>query len=94
MNVREASEYLGIACRTLYKWKQQAARNHGYVIFSGRAVRFRYRQTGVAGQGRILFELQWLDELKQAMEGNSPMPQKPSPRSRSNIHVKLGVPSR
>jgi len=94
MNTREAAEYLGIACRTLYKWKQQAARNNGYLIFSGRAVRFRYRQTGVAGQGRIFFDVQWLDELKRAMEGDFQKPQKTSRRSRSNIRVKLGIPSR
>lgn len=94
MNAQEAAEYLGIAVKTLYKWKRQAVRNHGYLIFSGRAVPFRYRQTGVAGQGRILFEPQWLDELKQAMEGRVSKPKKmPVRPAFSNIHVKLGVPS-
>ncbi len=94
MNVREAAAYLGIARKTLYKWKRQAVRNQGHLIFQGRAVRFRYRQTGVAGQGRILFEQQWLDELKRAMEGESPTRRQPAHPSFSNIHVKLGVPSR
>lgn len=94
MNAREAAEYLGIAVKTLYKWKRQAARNHGHLIFSGRAVQFRYRQTGVAGQGRILFEQHWLDELKLAMEGRIPKPRASTRRAFSNIHVKLGVPSR
>ena len=71
MNVQEAAAYLGIARKTLYKWKRQARRNNGYLIFHGKAARFRYRQTGAIGQRRILFERQWLDELKRAMEGVS-----------------------
>ncbi|MEZ6129207.1 MAG: helix-turn-helix domain-containing protein [Planctomycetaceae bacterium] len=94
MNAREAAEYLGIAVKTLYKWKRQATRNHGHLIFSGRAVQFRYRQTGVAGQGRILFEQQWLDELKLAMEGRFTIPEPPRHHSLSNIHARLGVPPR
>ncbi|MCA9035162.1 MAG: hypothetical protein KDA91_08535 [Planctomycetaceae bacterium] len=94
MNAQKAAEYLGIAVKTLYKWKRQAVRNHGYLIFSGRAVPFRYRQTGVAGQGRILFEPQWLDELKQAMEGRVSKPRSSARPVFSNIHVKLGIPSR
>ena len=92
MNAIEAASYLGIARKTLYKWKRQARRNNGYLIFHGRAVRFRYRQTGAAGQGRILFEPQWLDELKQAMEGELPKQRKVSQPSLPNIHVELGVP--
>ncbi|MEZ6128890.1 MAG: hypothetical protein R3C59_09425 [Planctomycetaceae bacterium] len=94
MNAQEAAEYLGIAVKTLYKWKRQAARNHGHLILSGRAVPFRCRQTGVVGQGRILFEPQWLDELKQAMEGRMTKPKTTVRQAFSNIHVTLGVPSR
>ena len=92
MNVPQAAAYLGIAVKTLYKWKRQARRNNGYLIFHGRAVAFRYRQTGAAGQGRILFELQWLDELKRAMEGDFPKQQRVSRPTLPNIHVELGVP--
>ena len=94
MNVRDASEYLGIAVKTLYKWKRQAAHNHGFLIFQGRAVRFRFRQTGVLGQGRILFEREWLDELRRAMEGQFSTPQQPRCRPLSNIQARLGVPPR
>ena len=92
MNVRVAAAYLGVAIRTLYKWKRQARRNNGYLIFHGKAVRFRYRQTGPAGQGRILFELHWLDELKRAMEGTFPKQRQVSRPTLPNIHVELGVP--
>jgi transposase-like protein len=92
MNAQEAASHLGIAVKTLYKWKRQARSNNGYLIFDGRAVRFRYRQTGAAGQGRILFELQWLDELKSAMEGDFPKQRRVSRPSLPNIHVELGVP--
>lgn len=92
MNASDASTYLGIARKTLYKWKRQATANQGYLIFNGVAVRFRYRQTGVAGQGRISFEQSWLDELKFAMEGT--VTKKPRLRRKdfSNINVPLGMP--
>ena len=92
MNAQEAASYLGIAKKTLYKWRMQARRNGGYLIFHGRAVHFRYRQTGAAGQGRLLFERQWLDELKRAMEDDFPMQRRVSRPTLPNIHVELGVP--
>ncbi len=92
MNLREAAAYLEIAPKTLYKWKRQARQNNGFLIIHGKAVPFHYRQTGAAGQGRIMFETEWLDELKRAMEGNFP-PQRKAPRpSLSQIHVELGIP--
>ena len=42
--------------------------------------------------GRILFERQWLDELKRAMEGEFPQPRRVSRPTLPNIHVELGVP--
>ena len=92
MNAQQAAEYIGIATKTLYKWKRQSRRNNGYLIFHGRAVRFRYRQTGAAGQGRILFDVEWLDELKRAMEGEFPRQPKVSRPALPNIHVELGMP--
>lgn len=92
MNLTQAAEYLGVAPGTLYKWKQKARRNRGYLIFHGRAVHFRYRQTGAAGQGRILFEQAWLDELRHAMECEAPAPQKPRRPALRNIDVPLGRP--
>lgn len=94
MNLAQAAEYLGVARRTLYKWKEKARRNQGYLIFHGRAVRFRYRQTGAAGQGRILFERQWLDELKQAMECRQPVQPRTTRPALSHISVSLGIPPR
>ena len=95
MNVQEAAAYIGIAPRTIYKWKRQALANRGFLILGGIAVRFRFRQTGAAGQGRILFERQWLDEIKRAMEGE-PLDEgrKPRPASESlpHVNVTLGVP--
>ena len=93
MNVRDAADYLGIASKTLYKWKQSAKQNNGYLIIRGRAVLFRYRQTGAAGQGRITFEKKWLDELKQAMECDVPQESRVLSRpALSHIHVELGLP--
>ena len=92
MNTSEAAEYLGIATKTLYKWKRQARSNQGHLIFNGIIVPFRYRQTGVAGQGRILFEKHWLDELKGAMEGRSSERRTSRPKRLNNIRVALGVP--
>ncbi len=92
MNVREAAEYLGIAPRTLYKWKRQARKNNGFLILNGKAVRFRYRQTGAAGQGRISFDKQWLDAIRQAMEGTTQNPVKPALPELAHIHVELGTP--
>ncbi len=92
MNAHEAAEYLGITTRTLYKWKRQARSNQGNLIFNGVAVQFRYRQTGGAGQGRILFEKVWLDELKSAMEGRIRKECRPKPNQFSNISVPLGIP--
>lgn len=92
MNANDAALYLGIARKTLYKWKRQAAANQGHLIFNGTAVRFRYRQTGVVGQGRISFEKSWLDEVKSAMEGRVTKPQRSNRQKLSNISVVLGTP--
>lgn len=93
MNTSEAASYLGISVKTLYKWKQQALANRGELVFHGKAVPFRYRQTGVSGQGRILFERLWLDELKSAMEGKAAIPRENTKTKRlKNINVALGVP--
>jgi len=92
MNAQEAAEYLGIAVKTLYKWKRQARANQGSLIFNGVVVQFRYRQTGVAGQGRILFERVWLDDLKSAMEGRSTKRNRAVTKRLKNISVALGTP--
>ncbi len=92
MNVHEAAEYLGIAPNTLYKWKRQARRNNGFLILHGIAVRFRYRQTGALGQGRISFDRQWLDAIRQAMEGTTQSLVKPPVPELAHIHVELGTP--
>ena len=92
MNVREAAAYLGIAPKTVYKWKRQARKNNGFLILHGIAVRFRYRQTGSAGQGKISFDKQWLDAIRQAMEGTSESPVKRSVPELAHIHVELGTP--
>ena len=92
MNIAQAAEYLGVARRTLYKWKEQARRNNGYLIFHGTAVRFRYRQTGASGQGRILFEKQWLDDLKQAMECHQPVTPGRRRPALAHIDASLGIP--
>lgn len=92
MNSSEAAAYLGITTKTLYKWKRQAKSHQGFLIFNGTAVRFRYRQTGVAGQGRILFEMKWLDELKNAMECRYTKQPVSRTKPLNNISVSLGVP--
>lgn len=92
LNSRQAAAYLGISLKTLYKWKQQAKSNQGFLILHGAAVQFRYRQTGAMGNGRISFDASWLDELKQAMEGRKPDPRKPCRRKLSRITAELGVP--
>lgn len=92
MNTREAAAYLGVAKQTLYNWTRKSRSQNGCLIFHGRAVRFRYLQTGEAGKGRILFQKQWLDELKRAMECDVPE-RKPAPLpTLSHIHVELGTP--
>lgn len=93
MNVREAAAYLGIGVKTLYKWKQQAQANQGYLILRNAAVRFRFRQTGAMGQGRISFERTWLDELKSAMEVTVERKKKVVKRRRSYITADLGLPT-
>jgi len=92
MNVNDAAEYLGIARKTLYKWKRQARQNNGFLIVHGVAVPFRYRQTGPAGQGKIVFEKPWLDAIKRAMEGETEKPKKLLRPAFSHIHVELGTP--
>jgi len=92
MNVHEAAEYLCVARQTIYNWKSRAMRNNGYLIFNGRAVRFRYRQTGAVGQGKISFETSWLDEIKQAMEGTMASAVKLPTPELANIYVELGTP--
>ena len=92
MNVHEAAKYLGIAPNTLYNWKRQARKNNGFLILHGIAVRFRYRQTGAGGQGRISFDRQWLDAIRQAMEGTMQNPMKPALPELAHIHVELGTP--
>ena len=90
--MRQAAEYLGIAKQTVYNWKQIALKNNGYLIFHGRAVRFRYRQTGAAGQGKISFEKSWLDQLRQAMEGTTENSVKLPTPELAHIHVELRTP--
>lgn len=92
MNVRDAASYLGVSPKTLYKWKRRARHNNGHLIFSGRAVRFRYRQTGTIGQGRIFFERQWLDDIKQAMESEPPQQRSARRTTRPHLRVPLGLP--
>lgn len=94
MNVQQAAEYLGIAPKTLYKWKRQSIANRGYLIFGGAAVRLRFRQTGAAGQGRIQFERHWLDELKSAMEGRPKKRSQTRPTQLTHISSPLGLPPR
>lgn len=93
MNTRQAASYLGIAPKTLYKWKQQAKANEGFLILNGAAVPFQYGQTGTLGQGRLFFERDWLDQLKSAME-RRPTVRRPRTvrRQHQNITTKLGRP--
>ena len=93
LNSRQAAAYLGISLKTLYKWKQQACTNQGYLILCNAAVRFRFRQTGAMGQGRILFERCWLDELKAAMEASVERDKKKVKRRLSHITANLGIPT-
>lgn len=93
MNAGEAAQYLGITRKTLYKWKRQSLANQGFLIFNSVKVRFRFRQTGVTGQGRIFFDRLWLDNLKVAMEGKTVENNHPLRRiPLSNIKVPLGLP--
>jgi hypothetical protein len=78
--------------KPLYKWKRQARSYQGSLIFNGVAVRFRYRQTGVADKGRILFEKAWLDELKSVMEGRSTKHNRSIAKQLDNISVAIGTP--
>lgn len=92
MNAHEAAQYLGIAVKTLYKWKRQARANSGYLVLGGVAVPFRFRQTGALGQGRLYFEQSWLNELKLGME-ERPLDKPLRKREAlNNITATLGLP--
>ncbi|MBA4020254.1 MAG: molybdenum-pterin-binding protein [Pirellula sp.] len=91
----QAACVLGIERTTLYGWLGLARR--GLLVLGGRPFDLTFRQTGAAGQGRILLEAAEVERLREHLlvRPRTFVERRPRLPTRSfpGIHVPLGKPA-
>lgn len=91
----QAASVLGIERTTFYGWLGLARR--GLLVLGGRPFDLTFRQTGAAGQGRILLEAAEVERLREHLlvRPRTFVERRPRLPTRSfpGIHVRLGKPA-
>jgi hypothetical protein len=94
LTTRQAAQRLGISMASLYSWLAQS--NAGTFVLHGQPVTIAHLQSGARGQGRINFESQEIDRLKELMRVHPRSIPQRQPLIRQTqfpgISVKLGRP--
>lgn len=92
LSTTEAAEQLGISRATLYAWVSRS--NAGEFILRGQPVTIEHFQSGPQGQGRIQFESEEIQRLRELMRvrPRTAYQRRPPVRRQEfpGIHVKLG----